>query len=174
MHSHERPASSLLCGAHATHVALGLLGDSNRNLQEILNAFPAIKKTGVSLNEIALFFQEKGYYWAIQNLSEMDIIKGTPENVYIVLDTFDKHMSHLVVKKKNSPEQLQIIDFPEIIIKTERDEVFAKTESPCLVIAKQPLYFFPKNEFIFALSTLLSFFILFLLIRRIILQRKRT
>ena len=50
MPSQMRTVPSLLCGAHATYVTLGLMEDSNRNIHEIMKAYPAITHSGISLN----------------------------------------------------------------------------------------------------------------------------
>ena len=148
--------------------------DSNRNIHEIMKAYPAITHSGISLNDMNVFFQSRGYYCSIQNISEEDIVRGSQENAYIVLTPFEKHISHLVVKKRISDNQLQVINFPSVVTKTKGKDKINAIEYRSLIVSKQPLSFFPKNEFIFAISTLLSILIVFAIFRRLKLRRKQT
>ena len=101
----------LLCGVHATYVALSLIGDEHVSLDWIIKQFPNAMQDGVSLKEIENTLKEKNYFTNILPLNEEEILKKPVNNVYVVL-VKQKGGSHLIVKKKTVDNKLMIVDFP--------------------------------------------------------------
>ena len=109
--------ASFLCGLHATYSALAFLDDKARDVREIRQAFTDMKEKGASLAQISDYLKGKNYFCVMRTVSEAEILSATDDRVYISLIEHKEIPregylpAHLIVKRKLSKNELQIIDF---------------------------------------------------------------
>jgi hypothetical protein len=105
-----------LCGVYSTYAVLAFFNDESRNFGDILTKFPKVRETGMSLTEIRSILREKGYCCRIKEMTEKEIALGSKENAYVVLLEREAD-PHILMKRKISDEEVQIIDFPNVVKK---------------------------------------------------------
>ena len=153
---------------------MGLFDDKGRDVHDIYRAFPEIKEKGASLAQISDYLKGKNYFCVMRTVSEAGMLSASDDRVYISLIEHKETPregylpAHLIVKRKLSRNELQIIDFlktddPVKIKSPSKDDT---TTNFSLIISKSPVETtFPKGLLFFVPLALSLFLVLFLLYR---------